>query len=222
MCEGKIVRGVKVEPVVFFDLTHLDTIMNSYMYGLGPFLAKYSEKSREADRDTYFRSELTEKKTQFLKSGILIPYVGWIYGRNRKKEVFDKIGAYLPVPTKNISLYSEEEIEETKETLRQAFIARNLIFPSLEIKKWINLKQVDVEELKEEAMQLYSALRPLEEVYARAIINFIYTLKIEEKLLGKILTRERIAKFAPTYDKLVYDILEMAYLRLDPSTSKDL
>lgn len=221
MCQGKIVRGVKVEPVVFLDVTLLNTIMNRYMFGLGSFLAKYSKNSHKTNWDTYFRSELTEKKTQFLKSGILIPYVGWIYGRDRKKMVFDRIAEYLPVPTKKNSLYSELEIEETKETLRQAFIARNLIFPSLEIKKWINLKKIYVEDLKKEAIEFYSALKPIEEVYSRAIINYIYTLKIEDKLLGKILTRDRITKFAPTYNKLVYDILEMAYLRLDPRVPKD-
>jgi hypothetical protein len=214
MCEGKVELGIKVDPIVFLDLTQIRTIMNSYMYGLGRFLKRQNAGDRDDYQDSFFGSKLTEKKTQFLKSGILIPYVGWIYGRDRKREVFDEIERCLPLPTMPTRLYSEEEISETKETIRQAFIARNLIYPSLEIKKWVDLKTLEVNDLKVEAMFLYRALEPLPEVYSRAVINYIYTLEIEARFLGNVVTPERVEKFAPSYDQLVLDILEMAYLRL--------
>jgi hypothetical protein len=219
MCRGKIEQGMKIEPIIFFDLSHLRTILNTYMYGLGRFLERNRERRRDTYQDTFFGSTLTEKKNQFLKSGILIPYVGWVYGRERKAEVFDEIARYLPIPSQPTMLFTVEEIDEAKETLRQAFIARNLIYPSLEIKKWVRLSDFDVDRLKEEAMELYPALQPLDDVYARAIINYIYTLEIEERFLGQVVTRERVCKFAPSYDSLVYDIREMAYLRMAKGVS---
>jgi hypothetical protein len=219
MCEGKQEFGMHVSPIIHLDLARVRTIMNTYMYGLGRFLERNRERSRDTYQDAFFGSTLTEKKTQFLKSGILIPYVGWVYGRERKQEVFDEITRYLPTPTQPTMLYSETEIDEAKETLRQAFIARNLIFPSLELKKWVDLGTVDIEELKQEPEALYAQLMPLDEVYARAIINFIYTIEIEKKFLGQVVTRERVRKFAPTYDQLVLDVLEMAYLRVVRSSS---
>jgi len=214
MCEGKVEFGLKVDPIIFLDLTQVRTIMNSYMYGLGRFLKGQSGDDRDEYQDSFFGSKLTEKKTQFLKSGILIPYVGWVYGRERKREVFEEIERCLPLPTMPTRLYSEEEVRETKETIRQAFIARNLIYPSLEIKKWVDLTALEVNDLKKEAMFLYRALEPLPEVYSRAVINYIYTLEIEARFLGQVVTPERVEKFAPSYDQLVSDILEMAYLRL--------
>lgn len=211
MCEGKVMYGIKVEPVIFLDLCDISMIMNRYMYGLARFLEIKKNKDRDGFQDTFIGSKIAEKKTQFLKSGILIPYVGWIYGRDRRREVFDEIAKFLPIPTKKKALYTRREINEAKDTIHQAFIARNLIFPSLEIKKWVNLKKMNVKTLQKEAMELYRALEPLKDVYARAVINYIYTLTIEEKFLGKVQTRERIEKFASSYDKLVYDILEIAY-----------
>ncbi len=213
MCEGKIEAGLKVEPITFLDLKKIPEIMNKYMYGLETFVKKYKEKQRDTYQDHYFGSRITEKKAEFLKSGILIPYVGWIYGQDRKKEVFKEIGKYLPIPTRKISIYSEFEIEETKETLRQTFIARNLIYPSLEVKKGIRLSEQNVYEYKKQAMELYKNLRPMEDAFARAVVNYLYTIKIEDKLLGERLTPDRIKKFAPTHDQLVYDIIEKAFLR---------
>ncbi len=206
MCEGKTVRGIKVEPIIFLDLLELGTILNEYMYGLNHFLKMPFLHERDFYQDSYFGSKVAEKKSRFLKSGILIPYVGWIYGKSRKAEVFRLIGKHLPIPTKKTAVYNEEEIKETKETIRQAFISRNLVYPSLEITKFLNLTVSDIECLKDEALQLYPALKPLEEIHARAVINYIYTLKIEEKFLGRVLTRERIEKFASSYDDLVCDI----------------
>jgi len=219
MCEGKVEFGMHINPIIHLDLARIRTIMNTYMYGLGQFLNRNQKRSRDTYQDSFLGSTLTEKKTQFLKSGILIPYVGWVYGRERKQEVFDEISRYLPIPTQPTMLYSETEIDETKETLRQAFIARALIYPSLEIKKWVDFSALDINELKLEAEALYPELRPLDEVHARAIINYIYTMEIEERFLGQVVTRERVSKFAPTYDQLVLDVLEMAYLRVAKSSA---
>ncbi len=214
MCEGKVEFGMHVSPIIHLDISRIRTIMNTYMYGLGQFLKRNEKKARDTYQDSFFGSTLTEKKTQFLKSGILIPYVGWVYGRERKQQVFDEIARYLPVPTQPTMLYSEAEVSETKETLRQTFIARNLIYPSLELKKYMDFGTLDIDALKQEAESLYPELQPLEEIYARAIINYIYTLAAEERFLGQVVTPERVQKFAPTYDQLVIDVLEMAYLRV--------
>jgi len=218
MCDGKVVMGIKVDPIIFLDIVDIGMIMNRFMYGLGHFLKRYQDQQRDNYQDSFFGTKITEKKIQFLKSGILIPFVGWIYGRERKQEVFDEISRFLPVPTIKTPLYSDLEINEAKETIREIFIGRNLIYPSLEIKKWINLENWNVEGLKKEVMHLYAAIKPLEDVFARAVVNYIYTLKIEEKLLGRILTRDRVTKFAPSYDKLVDDILTKSIIRLAACT----
>jgi len=75
------------------------------------------------------------------------------------------------------------------------------------------LSEQNVSGLKEEAAKLYKNLEPLEDIFARAVVNYFYTLKTEDKLLGERLTPDRIRKFAPSYDKLVYDIIEKAFLR---------
>ena len=213
MCKGKVEAGLKVEPISFLDLTDIPDIMNKYMYGLGHIVERHESSDRDEYQDDFFGAKITEKKTKFLKSGILIPYVGWIYGRDRKQDVFEFINRFLPIPTRKQGIYGEREIDETKETLRQAFIARNLVYPSLEIKNVVKLTN-DLSDRKDEAMLLYRNLAPLEDVYARAVINYLYTVKIEEMLLDGVITPDRIEKFAPTYDQLVYDIREKAYQRL--------
>jgi len=215
MCRGKVVLGMKVEPIIFLDLVEIGIIMNKFMYGLEHVLKKHAGIDRDNYQDSFIGSKITEKKVKFLKSGILIPYVGWIYGSDRKQEVFSKISKYLPVPLKQTSIYSRAVIEEAKETIRQAFIARNLIYPSLEIKKLIDLSGANIDDLKKEALKLYNSLELLEDVFARAVINYIYTLSAEEKFLRKILTRERIKKFVASYDKLVDVILKEAVIRQD-------
>lgn len=213
MCEGKIEAGLKVDPIAFLDLKMIPVIMNRYMYGLEVFIKSCREKERDSYQDLYFGSRIKEKKSEFLKSGILIPYVGWIYGAERKKKVFKEIEKYLPLPTKKVPIYSEFEIDEAKETLCQAFIARNLVYPSLDVKKGVHLSEKNVSGLKKQAVSLYKNLEPLEDVFARAVVNYLYTLKIEERLLGERLTPVRIKKFSPSYDQLVYDIIEKAFLR---------
>jgi len=213
MCEGKVEAGLKVDPITFLDLKMIPVIMNKYMYGLNAVIRSYKEKARDSYQDLFFGSKIIEKKAEFLKSGILIPYVGWTYGAERKKKVFEEIEKYLPIPTKKISIYSESEINEAKETLRQAFIARNLIYPSLDVKKGVHLSEHNVTGLKKQAIELYKNLEPLKDVFARAVVNYLYTIKIEDKLLGERLTPFRIKKFSPNYDKLTYDIIEKAFLR---------
>jgi len=209
MCEGKIEGGRKVAPITTLDIRGIAILMNKYLYGLDTFLRLSRMEGRDRYQEDFLGSRLTEKKSKFLKSGILIPYVGWIYGRNRKPEVFNEIGRFLPIPTKRASIYTPTEIEEAKETIRVAFIARNLIYPSIEIKKMTELSEEDLGDFKRVAIALYAALEPLEEVYSRAVINYLYTVKIEQKLFNRSMTPERVGKFAPTYDKLVSDIMRI-------------
>ena len=83
-------------------------------------------------------------------------------------------------------------MDETKEILRQTFIARNLIYPSINLKKRISLSDVDLSELKEEAIALYRSLESLERIHARAIMNYLYTSAIELKLFGQRSIKERV------------------------------
>jgi len=147
----------------------------------------------------------------FLKSGILIPYVGWIFGKEKKKEIFNEIGQYLPIPTKKSGPGTEKEIDITKETIRQIFIARNLIFPSIKIEQIVQLTNDDIYLYKKEALSLYNYLESLEFIHARAVLNYIYTAKIEVKFFGKRMISQRINKFAASYEKLVDYILHVKY-----------
>lgn len=210
MCAGKVEKGVRTDPITFLDLSRVSTIMNTYMYGLGNYLGEYyNEKKRDVYQDSFLGSRFKEKKLNLLKSGILIPYVAWIYGKENKTKVFDTIGEYLPIPSQEKSLYSKETIEECKQTIRQAFLARNLIYPSLKIQHLLDLKKWDVTLVKNQALDLFKVLEPLEAIHARAVVNYIYLDQIEVKLLGKSSLEERVERFAATYDVLVDYILHV-------------
>jgi len=210
MCAGKIEGGVRTDPITFLDLSQVSRIMNSYMYGLGSYFSKQiNEQQRDDYQDFFMGSRIREKKLSLLKSGILIPYVGWIYGKENKSKVFDTIAEFLPIPSQNKGLYSKETIEECKQTIRQAFLARNLIYPSLKIQHLLDLKKWDVTLAKNKALSLFKALEAIESIHARAVVNYIYLDQIEVKLLGKSSLEERVERFAATYDVLVDYILHV-------------
>ncbi|MBN1222322.1 MAG: hypothetical protein JXB23_03685 [Candidatus Aminicenantes bacterium] len=211
VCEGKVEGGIKVEPINFFNMDEAGFILKSFMYGLNLFLKRDSQKDRDSFQDSFFGSKMKEKLLNFLTSGILIPYVGWIYGKWKKKEVFDELAKYLPIPTVRTGIFSEQEISATKEILRKAFIARNLIYPSTKIEHFIDLSRCDVEIFMKEALELYNTLEPLESVHSRAVLNYIYTAEIELKFFGKRLIKDRVEKFAGNYNNLVDYILHVKY-----------
>ena len=207
-CEGKWEDDVRVDPISFLDFSCVDTIMNSFMYGLKQFRSMENTNTEKTDdRDRYMEGFIGSSKTgkvlSFLKSGILIPYVGWIFGLEKKVEVFDRMSKWLPIPTRKTDLYSEEEIDYTKELIRQIFIARNLIFPSIKLKRYVELTLDNIPGLKEEALSQYRLIEPLERIHARAVINYICTSKFETKYFGESTVRERISKFAANYDLMV-------------------
>ena len=202
-CEGKWEDDVKVDPISFLDFSEVGTIMNSFMYGIKQFQAKAKPGDRDQYMDAFIGSHMTKKILSFLKSGILIPYVGWIFGQEKKMVVFDRLGQYLPIPTVRTSLYSPEEIDFTKELIRQIFIARNLIFPSIKLRRYVDLTWEDAPGLKEEALAQYRLTESLERIHARAVINYICTAKFEEKYFGEWTVKERIDKFAANYDLMV-------------------
>jgi len=211
VCEGKIEGGVKVEPINFFDLEKTAFILKSFMYGLDHFLRDEARKDRNGFQDSFFGSKMKEKLLDFLKSGILIPYVGWIYGKWKKKEVFGELARLLPVPTKPVGIYSEHEISATKEILRKVFIARNLIYPSQKIQHFVDLSITDARIFMNEALELYRSLEPLESIHSRAVLNYIYTAEIELKLFGKRLIKDRVERFAGNYNNLVHYILNLPF-----------
>ena len=211
VCEGKEENGVRVDPISFLDLTQLPVMMGSFMYGLRHFLEDQKNKQRDNYQASFFGSKLQEKFSKFLQSGILIPYVGWIYGKWKKKEVFDELGAYLPIPSRDTGIYGEDEVEETKEVIRQTFVARNLIFPAIKLKTFISPSDIYIPEFKEEALALYKFIEPLKGVHARAVVNYIYTSAIELQLFGHRLIMDRVEKFAGHYDKLVDYILTVKF-----------
>jgi hypothetical protein len=211
VCEGKEEDGIHVDPITFFNLADVSTIINAFMYGLGKFLEDNVRKQRDDYQDSFFGSRIREKMTKFLKSGILIPYVGWIYGKWKKKEVFAELSKHLPIPSEKAGIYEKEEVEETKEILRQTFIARNLIYPAINLKKFIGLSDIDLPKAKKEALALYRSLEPLERIHARAIANYLCTSAIEIKLFGQRTIKERVERFSGHYDKLVDYILHVKF-----------
>jgi hypothetical protein len=206
-CEGKWEDDVKVEPISFLDFAEAGTILNSFMYGLKQLHLSPALRTKDHDMDAFMGSHMTKKILTFLKSGILIPYVGWIYGLEKKKTVFDCLDQYLPIPTTKTALYSAEEIDYTKELIRQTFIARNLIFPSIKLRRYVDLDWSDSPGLKEEALSLYRMIEPLERIHARAVINYVCTARFEEKYFGIRTVKERIDKFAANYDLMVDYVL---------------
>jgi len=211
VCEGKEEGSVQVEPINFLNLSDTSFIFNSFMYGLNRFLEEDSQKERDVYQDSFFGSKMREKILAFLKSGILVPYVGWIYGKWKKTEVFDELAQYLPIPTQKTGIYSEKEISATKGIIRRAFIARNLIYPSTKIEHFAELSASDITVFIEEALALYEALRPLRRIHSRAVLNYIYTAEIEFKFFEQRMIVERVEKFTGTYNKLVDYILTVKF-----------
>jgi hypothetical protein len=211
VCEGKEEDGRQVDPISFLDLASLPTIMGSFMYGLHHFLRNDKIEQRDRYQDSFFGSKIREKLANFLQSGILIPYVGWIYGKWKKEEVFDELSSYLPIPSKETGIYREDEVEETKNILRQTFIARNLIYPAINLKAFVDPSEIHVPEFKEQAFALYRSIESLKRVHARAVMNYLYTSALELNLFGYRLLMDRVARFAGNYDKLVHYILTVKF-----------
>jgi hypothetical protein len=211
VCEGKEEDGMQVDPISFLNLGQVPTTMNTFMYGMRQFLEDKVRKQRDSYQDSFFGSRLREKLINFLKSGILIPYVGWIYGKWKKKEVFTELSKYLPIPSEKTGIYEKEEVDETKEILRQTFIARNLIYPAINLKKIVDLSDVNNLEVKKEALILYRSLESLERIHARAVMNYLYTSAIELKLFGQSFIKKRVMQFCSHYDKLVDYILHVKF-----------
>jgi len=211
VCEGKQLGSAHVEPINFFDLANISLIFNSFMFGLNQFLEEDSRRERDVYQDSFFGSKMREKTLAFLKSGILVPYVGWIYGKWKKKDVFDELAMYLPIPTLQTGLYSVKEISATKGLIRKAFIARNLIYPSTKIEHFVRLSAGDISVFMEEALDLYEALRPLRRIHSQAVLNYIYTSEIELKFFGQRMIVDRVEKFSGNYNKLVDYILHVHF-----------
>lgn len=209
VCEGKEEGSVKVEPINFFNLSEISLIFNSFMYGLNQFLEQDSRRERDVFQDSFFGSKMREKLLAFLKSGILVPYVGWIYGKAKKKDVFDELAKYLPIPSQNTGIYSAKDVSATKGIIRKAFIARNLIYPSTKIEHFVRLSASDISVFMEEALELYEALRPLRRIHSQAVLNYIYTSELELKFFGRRMIVDRVEKFAGSYNKLVDYILHV-------------
>lgn len=211
VCEGKEEDGRRVDPITFLDMAKMPTIMSLFMYGLRHFLVNGKKNQRDQYQDSFFGSKMLEKLSKFVQSGILIPYVGWIYGKWKKEEIFDEIATFLPIPSRRAGLYGEDEVDVTKEILLQTFVARNLIYPAIKLKSIVSLSEIDIPEFKEEALTLYRSIEPLKGIHARAIINYLYTSALELKLFGHRFLMERVEKFAGHYDKLVHYILTVKF-----------
>jgi hypothetical protein len=155
--------GMHVEPIRFLDLDHVEHILKSYMYGLAGMLYEQID-----EKDIVGRSRLAEKKRVLLQSGILIPYLLWVYGLENVSRVFRLISQYLPIPTRPIPLFGADVIDETKETLRQAYIARTLTGRPMHLTLATGYEVPEIEEedygtaVHGEAEELFWALRPLQ------------------------------------------------------------
>ncbi len=207
LCDGKLHLGMRLRPVRFLDLDNVEAILKSYMYGLGTML--YQPDSEEVERSIVGRGRLAEKKHGLLHSGILIPYLLWVHGLENVSRVFHLISQYLPIPTRPTGLFGADVIDETKETLRQAYIARTLTGRPIHLTMATGYKVPEVEEADygslphREAEELFWALRPMKAIYVEAIRKHIIQAKLEREVIGRRLSPERILTFAPSYDGLV-------------------
>jgi len=204
LCHGKVEMGMELQPVRFLDLGRVEEILKSYMYGLSAML--YED---EEGKVIVGRSRLAEKKRILLQSGILIPYLLWVYGLENVSRVFRLISQVLPVPTRPIPMFGADVIDETKETIKQAYIARTLTgrpihltmatgyqVPGIEAEDWGTA-------VHREAEELFFALRPLTKIYDEALRKHIVQAKLEMEVIGRRLSPERILTFAPSYNGLV-------------------
>jgi hypothetical protein len=152
------------------------------------------------------RSRLAEKKKILLQSGILIPYLLWAYGLENVSRVFRLISQYLPIPTRPIPQFGADVIDETKETIKQAYIARTLTGRPIHLTMATGYVVPDVEHedfgssIYREAEELFWALRPLKTIYQEAIRKHIIQAKLELEVVGRRLSPERILTFAPSYN----------------------
>ena len=204
LCHGKIEMGMHVEPIRFLDLNHVEHILKSYMYGLAGMLYEQID-----EKNIVGRSRLAEKKRVLLQSGILIPYLLWVYGLENVSRVFRLISQVLPIPTRPIPQFGADVIDETKETLRQAYIARTLTGRPMHLTLATGYEVPEVEEedygtaVHGEAEELFWALRPLQGIFDEAVRKHIIQAKLEREVIGRRLSPERILTFAPSYNGLV-------------------
>jgi hypothetical protein len=207
LCHGKLEMGIQLEPVRFLDLNDVESILKSYMYGLAGML--YEEGHREEDETFVGRSRLAEKKRVLLQSGILIPYLLWVYGLENVSRVFRSISQVLPIPTRPLPLFGADVIDETKETIKQAYIARTLTGRPIHLTMATGYEVPGIEDgdygsaVHGEAEELFWALRPLRGIYREAINKHIIQAKLEVEVIGRRLSPERILTFAPSYNGLV-------------------
>jgi hypothetical protein len=204
LCHGKMDMGIELQPIRFLDITRIEEILKSYMYGLAGML--YQERDEDA---LVGRSSLAEKKRILLQSGILIPYLLWVYGLENVSRVFRLISEYLPIPTRPIPLFGADVIDEAKETIKQAYIARTLTGRPIHLTMATGYVVPEIEDgdygtaVHREAEELFWALRPLKRIYDEAINKHIIQAKLEMEVIGRRLSPERILTFAPSYNGLV-------------------
>jgi hypothetical protein len=204
LCHGKMEMGIALQPIRFLDINRIEEILKSYMYGLAGML--YEKRAEDA---LVGRSSLAEKKRVLLQSGILIPYLLWVYGLENVSRVFRLISEYLPIPTRPIPLFGADVIDETKETLKQAYIARTLTGRPIHLTMATGyvVPEIEFEDygaaVYREAEELFWALRPLKRIYQEAINKHVIQAKLEMEVIGRRLSPERILTFAPSYNGLV-------------------
>jgi len=204
LCDGKVEMGLELKPVRFLDLNDVEAILKSYMYGLSNLLYRGEEEEHVVSP-----MPLAYKKSRLLQSGILIPYLLWVYGLENVSRVFHLISQYLPIPTRPAPLFSADVIDETKETIRQAYIARTLTGRPIHLAMTTGYQLPELEDddfgsvPHREAEELFWALRPLRTIYLEAIRKHIIQAKVEMDVIGRRLSPERILTFAPSYNGLV-------------------
>jgi hypothetical protein len=106
-------------------------------------------------------------------------------------------------------MFGADVIDETKETIKQAYIARTLTGRPIHLTMATGYQVPGVEEedwgtaVHREAEELFWALRPLEKIYDEALRKHIVQAKLEMEVIGRRLSPERILTFAPSYNGLV-------------------
>jgi hypothetical protein len=207
LCDGKMMEGLRLRPIRFFDLSSTSQILHQYLYGLGHFI-KLASQNRGSDPVLEY-NPLGKKKLNLIKGGILVPFLWWPYGDDARSEILQQMNDLLPISTSDSKPYEPSIIDEVKETIRQSYIANWLTGNPEHLSHATGYALPELTpddlggELQTEAEGMFSAISPVKHLYLDGVWKYMVMAKLEEHVTGARITPKRIEMFAPSYDTMV-------------------